>query len=272
MDSSEPHHIRVLRTELERRCRRNAGYSLRAFARDVGVDVSTLSKAMAGKKPIPYKAAARLAQALALTTSQRSAFLDSAADAQRACGLQRLHPDVRKRPPRPRPAELGTADFEAICDWYHFAILELTFVAGFVAEAGWVARRLGISELTAGLALERLERVGLLTRAEDGRVTKATSRLETPKGASSSGVRRHQRQVLDRAKTSLEQDPFETRVMRSLTLPADREQVALAAKLIDRFATELCERLASGRRNAVYQLHVAYFPLDRGSGTDKGGD
>jgi transcriptional regulator with XRE-family HTH domain len=55
-----------LNREYERRKRRNARYSLRAFARDLGCDHSTLSQWMRGKRPITEEAAGLICQALGL--------------------------------------------------------------------------------------------------------------------------------------------------------------------------------------------------------------
>ena len=46
--------------------------------------------------------------------------------------------------------------FSYMSDWYHLAILELTFVKGFKSEAKWMSRRLGISEAEVKPAVDRL--------------------------------------------------------------------------------------------------------------------
>jgi transcriptional regulator with XRE-family HTH domain len=52
--------------EYGRRKGRNPRYSLRAFARDLGCDHSTLSQWMRGKRPVSDEAAAQLCDALGL--------------------------------------------------------------------------------------------------------------------------------------------------------------------------------------------------------------
>jgi transcriptional regulator with XRE-family HTH domain len=52
--------------ELKRRQRRNPRYSLRAFARDLGCDHSTLSQWMRGSRPLSPDSIAQLAHAMRL--------------------------------------------------------------------------------------------------------------------------------------------------------------------------------------------------------------
>ena len=60
--------------------------------------------------------------------------------------------------------------FKIIGDWYHCAILELTYLSDFKAEPNWIAKKLGIGYLEAKLALERLISLGLLVK-ENGNYT-----------------------------------------------------------------------------------------------------
>jgi uncharacterized protein (TIGR02147 family) len=57
---------------------------------------------------------------------------------------------------------LGLDAFHLIADWYHYAILELCTCEDFEPRAEWVAERLGITANETELALERLQRLGLL--------------------------------------------------------------------------------------------------------------
>lgn len=55
-----------LRHELARRQRRNPGYSLRAFARDLGCDNATVSQWMREKRPVSDEALSRLCERLGI--------------------------------------------------------------------------------------------------------------------------------------------------------------------------------------------------------------
>lgn len=49
-----------------------------------------------------------------------------------------------------------------ISDWYHYAILELTYVSGFKANPNWIVKKLSITVEESKSAVERLKRLGLL--------------------------------------------------------------------------------------------------------------
>jgi plasmid maintenance system antidote protein VapI len=64
----------VLRIELETRLARNSRYSLRAFARHLGLSSGRLSEILAGKQNISAEWADRIADALKWTDSKRAHF------------------------------------------------------------------------------------------------------------------------------------------------------------------------------------------------------
>lgn len=61
-----------LQREYQRRRTRNRRYSLRAFARDLGCDHSTLSQWMRGTRPLTRTSLDRLCRALALADTARA--------------------------------------------------------------------------------------------------------------------------------------------------------------------------------------------------------
>jgi transcriptional regulator with XRE-family HTH domain len=60
----------LLQDEFERRRARNARYSLRAFARGLDIDHSTLSQMMRGKRTIPDRTLEKLAKQLGVTRDE----------------------------------------------------------------------------------------------------------------------------------------------------------------------------------------------------------
>lgn len=65
----------MLGSELERRQSRNPRYSLRAFARDIGLHASDLSKILRGKKPIPLSTAVSVVPRMNWTPDRQQDFL-----------------------------------------------------------------------------------------------------------------------------------------------------------------------------------------------------
>jgi uncharacterized protein (TIGR02147 family) len=152
--SSDLRHI--LQEEFVRRCRTNRSYSLRAFAKALRVDSSTLSQFIRGKRKLSPQIQLRLAKQIGLNPKQiqQLASSPSAQD----------HSQVRAEDFR----DLSLDIFQLIADWYHYAIFELITLKDFDPSSRWIARKLGITPTEADAAIARLKRLDLILVNEDG--------------------------------------------------------------------------------------------------------
>jgi uncharacterized protein (TIGR02147 family) len=74
-----PFYSTYLAEELNRRKRRNNCYSLRAFARSLGIDPAILSRAIAGKRSLSAKTIRKIIYKLNLTELEMKMFVESSA-------------------------------------------------------------------------------------------------------------------------------------------------------------------------------------------------
>ena len=256
----------VIQEELARRCAKNARYSLRAFARALGFESVVISQILSGKRVPSPRTAKRIVQGLGLSPEQEHDFFASLAELQRSRGLRKLSPIFRKLQAqesagRSQPQDLSIDMFRVISEWYHIAILDLTFVQGFRSEPAWIASRLGIATIEAKLAVDRLLKLGLLEE-RDGRWTKTNERLTTAdKHLTTPGLRKYQKQILGKAIESLENDPIEIRCMTGMTMSADPKNLALAKKLIEECSRQISQLMQTGEPTSVYQLQISLYPL-----------
>src|SRR5262245_5929390 len=70
-------HIEILRKEFNLREQKNARYSVRAFARLLGIDSSSLSAILRGKRPFPASLAEQVCSRLKLSDSEKKMFFRS---------------------------------------------------------------------------------------------------------------------------------------------------------------------------------------------------
>ena len=144
-----------LQAELARRCTTNAQYSLRSFALHLGINHSSLSQLLRGKRALTARTIEKLGARLGLTPAEIAVFAvgERQLDAGTAGEIRRL-----------------TSDTAALlADPAHRALLELTWVEQFVADSRWLARVLNLSVDEINVALQRLLRLGLLAMPERGR-------------------------------------------------------------------------------------------------------
>jgi uncharacterized protein (TIGR02147 family) len=151
----------VLRAELLQRCRVNPSYSLRAFARSLSCDASSLSKILHGKRPLGPRTIQRFGKTLGLGESAIGQYIYE--EKVKGAGSYLSVPKEREF------HQLSLDTFEIVSDWHHYAILELLHVRRFRPNVGWIARSLGLGARDVELAVSRLKRVGLLKITDKGK-------------------------------------------------------------------------------------------------------
>lgn len=245
----------TLQLELNRRRALNPAYSLRAFAKNLGVSPAQLSQLISGKRKLTAKAASKIADRLSLSPFERMQLVESVAKAEAS-------------PKSAIALALEEEAFRFIADWYHLAILSLLELPQAKAEPRWVAKRLGISALVASQALNRLKTLNLLEVSPRGFKLTAEALRVTPV-ARSQAVGKYHQQVLAKASAAIDEVPIEQREICSLTLALDPRDVPKAKARISEFLRGLSAVLESGEKKAVYSLAVQLFPLTKESKNEK---
>jgi len=242
--------------ELNRRTRSNPRYSVRAFARQLKLSPGELSEILRGVRKLSFKKAILVARALGL----------GAGETQHLVELVHLQ-DAAASPvgPAPTPAErqLTLDVFRVVSDWYCFAILNLADTEGFKFNAHWIAKRLGISPTEAGVALERLERVGLLERT-GGKLHVCEDLVLSPSGIPSEAVRNYHRDILRKASEAIELQAVEDRDFNGIGFAVDPKYLPEMKKDVRDFQRKLIGKYSKrGRCTEVYHLETALFRLSQ---------
>jgi plasmid maintenance system antidote protein VapI len=239
-----------LQGEIVRRCKANPRYSLRAFAKSLGIDSSSLSQILKGSRAVTPNLVRKLGTRLCLSPEELEQYL----------------PLKRKRGARAAPAaetNLTIEVYHLIADWYHYAIFELVTVRGFRRDPRWIARRLGITPAEAHIALERLLRLELVVARADGSLAQGTSFITTVGNPFTDvALRKSQAQILALSAKALEEVPLERRDHSGTCMAIHTRRIPEAKEMIKRFRRELCDHLQQDLdRDAVYQLGVSFYPL-----------
>lgn len=253
-----------LQDELVRRCKSNPRYSLRGFAKHLEMNPSLLSKILRGQVGISTKRFDKICDKMALGPSERQQ-LAQAEDRKRTFKKQdHLFRELRKTSAQ----VLEMADqFQVIADWYHYAILELTTIEGFVADERWISTRLGVPYADIVEAKERLMRLSMLGVLDDGRWVDLSGNVSNSNGHYTSlALRKLQKQILNLAIDALETIPVEQRLQGSMTIAIDQSLVPSAKEKIVAFQRALATSLQeeSQKKNALYQVSVSFFPIASG--------
>lgn len=231
------------------RCRRNPQYSLRAFAKALDIDSSTLSALIRRKRPLTAKTAQRLIGNLGITDPSHSQSL-----------LLEVLGESDKNAPEYHQLEIEAA--EVISSWEHFAIRSLLQLDGYRPNTKQVARRLNIPHGIALEALNRMQRLGLVVQQGEIWLDTGTN-LAMPANVPSAALRGALRQCMVKAIDSLEKDPLDVRDMSGTTMAIASGKLPEARKLILDFRRRLCAFLEDGPKNSVYRLNIQLFPLSQ---------
>ena len=239
-----------LRDELDRRCKKNPRYSLRAFARSLGMESSHLSKVLRGQRPVTETLFSRLEGPLNLDPVSIHRYkeeLNNQALRKGAAGYEILSVDV----------------FRTIADWWHYAIIELTILDKFQSDRQWIAQILDVPEAEIRMAVDRLLRMGLLREEANGNLVKGATGFTNIRGEESpSAFRKRQRAILENAIEAMEKTPRPKRDQSSMTMAVNSHRLGEAKRRISNFRRKLCKYLqGEGPLDSVYHLSISLYPV-----------
>jgi len=246
----------ILCEELAKRQTKNPSYSLRAFAKSLGVSVTTLSEVINGKRVLSKSSLIKIVDRLYITPEERPSFLLS------AMGINSGHISKNDQSEKKKWINFEVDRFRIISDWYPFAILSLAKIRPNKADPGWIASRLGISKSEASGAIERLLRLNLIEIIGES-IVRTSEPLYVGDQVPSSFIRKYHRQNLENAMNSLEQDPIEVRDFSSITIAADPNRIEEARKLIREFREKMSCYLENDEKKEVYNLSIQLFPVSK---------
>lgn len=245
-----------IRSALIDKVARNAAYSLRALARDLGVSHTYLSLILNNKKRISAHQAAWFAETLGFSSDHKEKFIRST--------LQEPKRKSKKRSSRSFQ-QIDVDQLKCLSSWYDWAILELTLLKNFRPDPLWISQKLGITPGKVQEAVERLQRLNLLA-IEKNNWIKKESLLAIPTKRSHACMRQLQRQFIQKALRDLNNNRpshFEKRTISAAMIPCNPSRVAEAKKRVEKFRRSLIRFLGEGDCTELYQLNVQLFPLSK---------
>lgn len=236
-----------LKKEFKKRCQRNPHYSLRAFARDLGIARTSISDVIAGKRRLSLGNISKVAKALDLKDSE----IDALKSESKQTWLQLMNQNQRRT--------LSDEEFSFIFSWQYYAILNLANIQNNKSAPQWIATRLGIDKKRAKDSLETLKRLDMI-QTKNGRMIRTAQVLQTKIDVPSHHVRNQHRQFLNLAEESLDNVDISLRDIASVTFSIDSSKIPLAKEMLLDFRRKLVDRLQSDDNDEVYTLCTLLFP------------
>lgn len=266
VQEQRPFHLRLLSEEFTRRKQKNAHFSQRAFAQKLDIPSGVLSALLSGKRFMSYSLGEKIISKLDCSPQTAEHFLISIVQEQSKRSLLRRDPKIRLRKDLANKRTTFVLDesvYHLIGEWYHDAILELSYKKDFKCHPEYVSDALGIKLNTAKEALARLFDLGLLVRENDS-VQKRHQHLDCNNNRDKAIARRRKQiQMREKAIEAIESQDPERRYMTTVMMCIDPDLLDEAKRRIDEFNDSLCAFLESGKRKEVFCMEVGIFSLEK---------
>lgn len=239
--------LNALKSEYDVKSRANSAYSIRAFARDLGVSHTLLVLIFKGERAITEKFCRKVLTHAKISPETAEIL---------SLGIKLELSDEEKI------EKLSLNQAAMMSDWIHYAILSLLSIEGFRWEVQWVAERLGISKAKADLCMKRIEELGIVEETSDGRYIQKSTRIVVDNEQAFDAGKKFNMGMLKKAKESMTNCEFSHRSVTSTTFTLNPKYLPFAMEEIKRFRRKLSDQLETmGAQTEVYSLCVQLFPL-----------
>lgn len=261
MCESRFNYRRILTEAWSERRSRNPHYSLRAYARDLGIAPSNLSAIFHEKKGLGPATAVSVARRLQFSKNERAIFLASvdAEHSRSKAGRKKAKASLsRLKALRPN---ISADALELVGNWHSLAILEFLRLPSQDQTPSMISKRLGISEEETRATISSLLNLGIVKQSGD--------RLKVQKEfhwagdeVPSSIVRKAHDQVLTKARDALSNQDFNERDFSFIMMTFDRRKLVEAKNDLREFAKAFSEKYSTeSGADAVYSLGFQLFNI-----------
>jgi uncharacterized protein (TIGR02147 family) len=256
MHSTGAYYLTKMREGLSLKQRNNPHYSLRAYARDIGIHPSTLSQIINGKRPLPVKDSELVAKRLNLSPKESSLFKESLLRNKSTFSQIKISEEDSR-------IQLDDSYYKIIAEWEHYALLELFNLQDFNRTNADVARRLDLTSNRTDVVITNLLTCGLLEKEEDGRIKKVFNDVKTSEDITSQALQDSHRETMQMGIQKLSTIDVDLRDFSSSTLAIDMKKLPEAKALIREFRRKMAILTEEGDREEVYQIAVQFYPLSK---------
>ena len=237
-----------IKLRLQERQAKDPSYSLRKFAKDLGVSAGSLSSLMNGSRPLSEKNMDRIFKSLGVSEDERQQLLDGT----------RGEVPIRL---------IEHQQYLHNARWFFHAILELTRLKEFDSDPHWIAKKLDISVDEVEGCLEHMILNGWIKKDPDsGHIKVIENSTEAfSKNQTSVVIKRLLSESNELSKKALTNDPVETRFHAFNTVAIDMERLEEAKEYLREFRRKFCKRLEKncGELNGIYHLSIGFFRIDQ---------
>lgn len=223
---------------------KNKLYSLRSYARHLGLSPASMSNMMHGQIILRPDRAAKVLEKMNLSQEQKNKLLY-----------------LMGREIRIDRTEVEEDQYRILSDWHYLAILYFFDLTLEDKTAAVVARAFDLSETRAREIIDDLTRQGFLEKTATGGLQRRDVHWKTTDGITSEILNRRHKLDAELAKQSIDKFPPDRRDFTSVVFTGNFEQLELIKKEIRQLYARVTALSGDGPKTEVFQLSVNFFPL-----------
>ncbi|MGE3973717.1 MAG: TIGR02147 family protein [Bdellovibrionales bacterium] len=257
-----------LKAVLAERITKNRSYSLRAFAKHLGVSPATLSEVLSAKKNLSSELSIHVANKLGLDETNTAYFylLVQLEGAKSFELKERLIEQLNHFSPKTDVKDLSLEHFKIISDWYHYCILMMTELRGFDFNVNAISKRLKLSKFEVQAAINRLIQLELLEQDEKNPkiFRRVQGDLIIQSNSKDTAIRKYHRQLLELAMDSIETQTPQEKLIGTEMLTISQDQLQEASQIMESFFKKMValSKRSKNKKN-VYCASVQVFNLTK---------
>lgn len=256
----------ILTSYLEKRKENSQGFSVRKWAKDLGLTShSLLSLQLQGKRKIKPQHIEALAKTMGLTEIEARYFKGvtilekSTSEEEKQYNLTHLLQSVPQKFIKTKKYK----SFHLISKWSHMAIMSLSEIKDFILTESNIEEKLG-HKLTKSEVLESLNLLceeGLL-QLEEGVYTPTYQSVVSDNDYADLGIKEYHKGACELAKEAVDEVDLDHREFQSLCLGIPEDKIPLAKEMIRKFRDDFYHAMG-GSGDDIYKMNIQLFQLSR---------
>lgn len=233
----------LLRQTYKAKAAKNTRYSLRGYAKKLGVSISTISNLMNNKTTVTLERAIDILEKMDISEEEKRKFLMTS-------GVQTELPKQ----------ELPKEAYALLQDWTLRIILFFHDVKSAKKTAAFISENLKLDIATVEKSLAILCQNGFLTRDAEGITHRLKCYYTTTDEIENDFVKNLHKSSLQAAENSLESISLNERDFSSLLFVGSQEEVDFLKKEIRHLFDKVVSRADAGARDKLLQLSICLHP------------
>lgn len=244
MENWEKRFVQILHRHFEQMRIKNHRYSMRAYAKKLGVSIGTLSEVLRFKLRLSTDRAIKIVSKLELPLKEYNRLLS----------LMGRSAEIEKR-------QLLEGDQEILANWIHRAILYSFDLDGERPSISALADRLRLTPAEVAVKIDELLAKNFLQKDASGQVYRPQQYWKTADGDGGEFVRRSHLSNLALTEKAFKEVPVAERDFTSLMFAGNHRQLEFVRAEIRSFYDRLLLIMEEPPRDQLYQMSISLYPI-----------